>query len=232
MATGRRINGLDGLMDAYPLHSPAGRAADSGQPVPRCSSCQREPELPSELRSNPQQQCESPATEPPCFHCAASPAHPPPSDRPRFTPSFRITCVPSVSSTVTGLPRPRRADVFAPPPLPAPAPAAPAARLPPRLLPCAPLSLPLVCRFAGGSPGCTRNTKFPCVPLCNAAAGITIAFARSSRISRTFTNWFGNNAPSLLSKTAFTFTVPVVVSIWLSTVSTFPLARCVVSDRS
>jgi hypothetical protein len=48
------------------------------------------------------------------------------------------------------------------------------------------------------------------------------------------TNWFGNSASSVLSKTAALFTVPVVVSIWLSSVSRVPLAIffCPVRSRA
>ena len=42
--------------------------------------------------------------------------------------------------------------------------------------------------------------------------------------SRVFTNWFGKRALSLFSKSARSFTVPVVVSIWLSIVSSLPEA--------
>ncbi len=56
--------------------------------------------------------------------------------------------------------------------------------------------------------------------------------ARSSSTSRIFTNWFGNSAPSRLSNTALAFTVPVVVSISLSTVSSVPVPSLVACERS
>ncbi|MNT41526.1 hypothetical protein D3C72_1778870 [compost metagenome] len=43
----------------------------------------------------------------------------------------------------------------------------------------------------------------------------------STRV-RTLTNWLGNSMPSALGKTALSLTVPVVVSIWLSVVSSVP----------
>jgi hypothetical protein len=46
------------------------------------------------------------------------------------------------------------------------------------------------------------------------------------------TNWLGNNSLSALSKSARSFTVPVVVSIWLSTVASVPVASWVVLLRS
>ena len=47
-----------------------------------------------------------------------------------------------------------------------------------------------------------------------------------------FTNCAGNRRWSLLSKTALMRTVPVDASIWLSSVSTLPAARCVSPVRS
>ena len=49
---------------------------------------------------------------------------------------------------------------------------------------------------------------------------------------RTLTNWFGNSAPSSLANCAFSLTVPVVGSIWLSTVSSVPAASFVFCSRS
>ncbi len=50
--------------------------------------------------------------------------------------------------------------------------------------------------------------------------------------SRVFTNWLGNSALFLLSNTDRPFTVPVVVSIWLSSAINFPLAIFVCAVRS
>ena len=49
---------------------------------------------------------------------------------------------------------------------------------------------------------------------------------------RVLTNWFGKSASFLLSKSARPFTVPVVVSIWLSSVNSFPLAIFFCAVRS
>ena len=50
--------------------------------------------------------------------------------------------------------------------------------------------------------------------------------------SRVFTNWFGKSASFLLSKIDRALTVPVVVSIWLSSVNSVPLAIFVCAVRS
>ena len=47
-----------------------------------------------------------------------------------------------------------------------------------------------------------------------------------------FTNWLGNSTSFLLSNTAFSFAVPVVVSIWLSAVSSSPVASFCTSPWS
>ena len=62
----------------------------------------------------------------------------------------------------------------------------------------------------------------PCAPRCSAEEGTVTASSRVSTSMRTFTNWLGNNPPSSLGNCAFSFTVPVVVSIWLSAVSKRP----------
>ena len=49
---------------------------------------------------------------------------------------------------------------------------------------------------------------------------------------RTLTNWLGNSAPSSLPNSAFIFTVPVAVSIWLSAVSSLPVASFSFCSRS
>ena len=59
-----------------------------------------------------------------------------------------------------------------------------------------------------------------------------VVLARVSASSCALTNWLGNNALSALSNIARSFTVPVVVSIWLSTVASVPVASCVVLLRS
>ena len=41
---------------------------------------------------------------------------------------------------------------------------------------------------------------------------------------RALTNWLGNSSLPLFSKTALSLTVPVVGSIWLSTVNRYPVA--------
>src|ERR1700722_10340753 len=78
VATGRRINGLDGFMDVDPHCPPAAHVASSVSPV-RCegrpSMCQDSPPH----SHPPHHPChavwESPVAESPCFHSAASPAH-------------------------------------------------------------------------------------------------------------------------------------------------------------
>ena len=55
------------------------------------------------------------------------------------------------------------------------------------------------------------------------AEGIKVTPSSVSTNSRVLTNWLGNNAKSSLLKMARTFTVPVVVSIWLSRASNLPL---------
>ena len=46
------------------------------------------------------------------------------------------------------------------------------------------------------------------------------------------TNSFGNKRSSAFGKFARSFTVPVLVSTWLSIVSTLPVASFLLSDRS
>ena len=55
-----------------------------------------------------------------------------------------------------------------------------------------------------------------------AATGTTMASFTVSTSRRTLTNWLGNSASSALSNMARSFTVPVVVSIWLSVVASLP----------
>src|ERR1035437_3390750 len=57
-----------------------------------------------------------------------------------------------------------------------------------------------------------------------ADAGTRVTPCNVFTSSRVLTNWLGKSASFLLSKTARALTVPVVVSIWLSSVSSFPLA--------
>ena len=78
----------------------------------------------------------------------------------------------------------------------------------------------------------TTNTKFPCAPLWMAAVGMTVAFGRCRRTRRTLTNWLAKSALSVLSNTALSLAVPVVVSIWLSMVSSVPAAILWASERS
>ena len=59
-----------------------------------------------------------------------------------------------------------------------------------------------------------------------------MTFCSVSTSSCAFTNWLGNSALSLLGKMAFNFSVPVVVSITLSSVNSEPLANFVVWSRS
>ncbi|MNT63559.1 hypothetical protein D3C72_2013850 [compost metagenome] len=80
--------------------------------------------------------------------------------------------------------------------------------------------------------GCTRNTKAPAEPCWIAAVGMAVTSLRVSTCSRTLTNWFGKSASSVLSNLAFSFSVPVVTSIWLSSVSSVPVAMRRVSARS
>ena len=49
---------------------------------------------------------------------------------------------------------------------------------------------------------------------------------------RTLTNWFGNSARLSLANSALSLTVPVVVSIWLSTVTSLPVASLTFWSRS
>ena len=57
-----------------------------------------------------------------------------------------------------------------------------------------------------------------------AAVGMITELCRVSSSNRAFTNWFGNSAISLFSNTPLNLTVPVVWSIWLSMVSSVPVA--------
>ena len=82
------------------------------------------------------------------------------------------------------------------------------------------------------SSGFTRYTKVPGAPRCTAAAGITGLSRIVSSSSWTVTNWFANSASSALSNNARSLIMPVVVSIWLSTVSRVPSASRVVPVRS
>ncbi|MNT24781.1 hypothetical protein D3C72_1602760 [compost metagenome] len=79
---------------------------------------------------------------------------------------------------------------------------------------------------------CTRKTKAPAEPCCTAAVGMAVTSLRVSTCRRTLTNWFGNSASSAFSNLAFSFKVPVVTSIWLSSVSSTPVAMRRVSARS
>ena len=72
----------------------------------------------------------------------------------------------------------------------------------------------------------------PGEPRWIAAVGTVTTFCRVFTRSRALTNWFGNKALSALSNCARTFTVPVVVSIWLSTAETLPMASCLTLARS
>src|ERR1022692_4124131 len=65
-----------------------------------------------------------------------------------------------------------------------------------------------------------------------ADAGISVTPCNVFTSSRVLTNWFGKSTSVLLSKTDRAFTVPVVVSIWLSSVNSFPLAIFVCAVRS
>ena len=62
--------------------------------------------------------------------------------------------------------------------------------------------------------------------------GISVTPCNVFTSRRVFTNWFGKSASFLLSKSARPFTVPVVVSIWLSSVNSCPLAIFVCAVRS
>ena len=77
----------------------------------------------------------------------------------------------------------------------------------------------------------TVNTYVPCGPRWMAAAGTTVLFFRTSSSRCTFTNWLGQSERSRFSKTAFSFPVPVVASIWLSMVVSVPVASFVWSSR-
>ena len=70
------------------------------------------------------------------------------------------------------------------------------------------------------------------MPRCTAAAGTTVAPRFTSTISLMLTNWLGNRLWSSFGNCAFSFTVPVAGSIWLSAVSSIPLASCVLPPRS
>ena len=87
-------------------------------------------------------------------------------------------------------------------------------------------------RTATVSSGLTRYTKVPGAPRCTAAAGITGLSRIVSSSSWTVTNWFANSISSALSNDARSLIMPVVVSIWLSTVSRVPVASRVVPVRS
>ncbi len=65
-----------------------------------------------------------------------------------------------------------------------------------------------------------------------AATGTTVASLTVSTSSRTLTNWLGNRLSSLLSKMARSLTVPVVVSMTLSVVSSLPTPSSVFCARS
>ena len=68
--------------------------------------------------------------------------------------------------------------------------------------------------------------KSPGAPIWTAAEGTSGGILSVSTISLTLTNWFGNSASSSLAKVARNLTVPVVISIWLSTVVSDPAASC------
>ena len=61
------------------------------------------------------------------------------------------------------------------------------------------------------------------------ASGTSVASCSVSTSMRTLTNWFGKSAPSSLANSAFSLTVPVVGSIWLSTVTSLPVASFVLA---
>src|SRR5208283_3655099 len=75
-------------------------------------------------------------------------------------------------------------------------------------------------------------TNAACPLCCTAALGISVAPSSVFTSSRTFTNWLGNNDESALANSARAFTVPVVVSIWLSSVNSVPVAICFCPPRS
>ena len=62
--------------------------------------------------------------------------------------------------------------------------------------------------------------------------GISVTPSSVFTSRRVFTNWFGKSASLVLAKSARPFTVPVVVSIWLSSVNSAPLAIFVCAVRS
>ena len=78
----------------------------------------------------------------------------------------------------------------------------------------------------------TTYTMVPCEPRWIAADGTATTPLRVSTTMRTFTNWLGKSLPSLLGNCAFSRTVPVVTSIWLSVVMSAPLASRFFCSRS
>src|SRR5215831_4948622 len=70
--------------------------------------------------------------------------------------------------------------------------------------------------------GLTTYTKALRLLRCTAADGTTVAPRFVSRSSRALTNWLGKRWLSSLGKTAFSLTVPVVWSTWLSMVRSEP----------
>ncbi len=72
----------------------------------------------------------------------------------------------------------------------------------------------------------------PCGLRCTAAEGTSTTPFSVSTTMRTFTNWLGKSFTSALGNCAFSFTVPVVRSIWLSTVTSAPVASRFLLSRS
>src|SRR5690606_34619078 len=82
------------------------------------------------------------------------------------------------------------------------------------------------------SPSPPTYTKAPREPYCRAAEGISRDCSSVLTRRRTLTNWLGNSRWSLLAKRALRRRVPVAVSIWLSRLSSWPVARIWRSARS
>ena len=70
------------------------------------------------------------------------------------------------------------------------------------------------------------------MPRWIAELGTSVALAFVSTSMRTLANWLGKSALSALGKSALSFTVPVAGSIWLSAVSSMPVASLTLSARS
>src|SRR5205085_7417969 len=79
---------------------------------------------------------------------------------------------------------------------------------------------------------CTTYTNIPCAPRCTAAAGTITASRSVSSFMRTLTNWFGKRPRSSFANCAFSFTVPVCGSTWLSAEARLPAASFAFCSRS